>query len=937
MKFGSKFIILFLLCATFSFGSNGIIKKGKEIYFANKVVIKLKKETGLKKASANRVESVKTFLAKKGITQMKRRFPSVSAEETLLNDIYIVDYNSPIDPKYYSDKLSLNEDIEWAEPFYLSEITFVPNDPQLATQYALTKVEAAKAWDINKGNKKIIIAIVDSGVDIDHPDLAGNIWTNDDPVNGVDDDRNGYVDDIHGWDFGGLSGTPDNDPTEDSPTHGTHVAGIASAVTNNAIGVAGLGYNCTIMPIKTSQHDIGDRTVAYGYAGILYAVENGADIINCSWGGYSYSKAAQEIIDYAVSKGVVVIASAGNEAENISIYPGAYKGVLSVGFTNSTDSRSSMSNYGLNVDVMAPGVNILNTWQDDTYTYLSGSSMASPLVAGLAGLVKEQFPGYSPLQISEQIRATCDDIDDLNSFYAKQLGKGRVNAYRALTETNAKSARISDISFTDEGNGNKVFEPGEIVRIDVSFINYLTPLSGLSVTLSTSNPNVEITSASFSAGAIGMMKEISNSSAPFRFKVKESAPKNEVVRFVLDYKDGSYTDHELVDVLINPSYKTHESNNIQLSVGSNGSLGFIDYPTNTQGAGFKYDEGANLMFEGGFLLSTGATKVVGPIRGGDPDKQPNEFTPTVPFTISVPGKKADEQGYAKFNDSQAGLQKIGVEVELNTFAYPDVTNGDYIILQYSVKNTTDEKIEGLYGGLYFDWDIDEEGYETNKAEYVSSDKYGRVYNSKAGALTTQTAVALLSEAPGEGFYAFHNDGNGGGIGIYDGFTFAEKYSALSSGFAHSSAGPADISALSSAGPYSIEPNEKIEIAFAIAAGSDPESLKKSISASREKYSGVVSDTNDPVNPHMLSYRLDQNYPNPFNPETKITYSLAEPGLVSIKVYNILGQEIATLLNKEMPAGENHVPFNGAGLSSGLYIYKITSGNYTASKKMMLIK
>ncbi|MCK5590717.1 MAG: S8 family serine peptidase, partial [Candidatus Pacebacteria bacterium] len=353
--------------------------------------------------------------------------------------------------------------------------------------YALVKVQAEQAWDISTGNSNIIIAIVDTGVDWEHPDLAAHIWENDDPINGVDDDGNGFIDDLRGWDFGGLDGTPDNDPMEDNPTHGTHVAGIASAVTNNSEGVAGLGFNCTIMPVKTSQHDIGDRLIAYGYEGILYAIDNGADIINCSWGGFGFSRANQEVINYAVENGVVMICAAGNDGLDEIIYPANYDGVLSVGFTGPTDNKAFTSNYGVNLDVMAPGEGILSTWQSLTSPYISinGSSMASPLAAGLAGLVIDHFPQFNPLQVIEQIRINADNIDALNPGFDEMLGSGRINAFKALNNSNSKSVRITNYRFVDEGDGDGIIESGEDVSIKLDFVNYLSPTASLSIDLET--------------------------------------------------------------------------------------------------------------------------------------------------------------------------------------------------------------------------------------------------------------------------------------------------------------------------------------------------------------------------------------------------------------------------------------------------------------------
>ncbi len=329
--------LLFLFLATTLWGNSNIIEKNRLKYFSDVLIVKLlnkqiyldrKFKTTQYGISGNSLsKKVTKQFERFGVSEIQNHFSAKDKNfSKSLDNVYRLKLSSPYDPIYVASKLSKNSEIEWAEPLYLRKVDFTPNDPKLSSQYGLTKVQAEAAWDLSKGNSNIIIAIVDSGVDWTHEDLAANIWQNDDPINGIDDDQNGFIDDIRGWDFGGLNGTPDNNPIEDSPTHGTHVAGIAAASTNNGVGIAGLGYNLTIMPVKTSRNDLGDDVIAYGYEGIIYAADNGADIINCSWGGFGYSNAEQEAIDYAVSKGCVMVCAAGNEGLNEVIYPAAYDG-----------------------------------------------------------------------------------------------------------------------------------------------------------------------------------------------------------------------------------------------------------------------------------------------------------------------------------------------------------------------------------------------------------------------------------------------------------------------------------------------------------------------------------------------------------------------------------------------------------------------------------
>jgi hypothetical protein len=341
--------------------------------------------------------------------------------------------------------------LRYAQPRYIHQLCDAPNDLYFLQgwQWYLDMVQGPQAWDIAHGDQTVIIGIVDTGVDWDHPDLADNIWfnfgedINGDSLftaidwNGVDDDSNGFVDDWRGWDFGGEA-VPDNNPNENEPVHGTHVAGIAAAVTDNVVGVAGMSWNCTIMPVKASRTPYDG--IRYGFEGIQYAADNGADVITLCWGhsGGLPSQFEQEIIDSAFARGAILVASAGNDPPTAPpdtcplYYPAWYNHVAAVAATDSNDNAFSWTFYGSWVDVSAPGAPIYNTWWNDTYTMLGGTSLSGALVAGVAGLLKSVEPDVSSDEFETRMRMTSDDIDSLNPGYEGWLGGGRLNAYRAL-------------------------------------------------------------------------------------------------------------------------------------------------------------------------------------------------------------------------------------------------------------------------------------------------------------------------------------------------------------------------------------------------------------------------------------------------------------------------------------------------------------------------
>jgi len=306
-------------------------------------------------------------------------------------------------------------------------------------------IDAPEAWDLETGNSDVVVAVIDSGIDYTHPDLAGNIWINEDEIddNGVDDDGNGYVDDVMGWDFY----NDDNDPLDDN-AHGTHCSGIIGAVTDNNIGIAGICWDCKIMPLKKSNNQ--EFYLEEIIEAIEYAADNGADVISMSFGDYSYYETLEEAVNYAYEKGVFLCASAGNDDGPTKRYPAAFDNVTAVGATDRNDSRMEYfysefgiwvkSNYGEWVDVAAPGQQVYSTmptydcaWTaygfSKNYDNLSGTSMAAPHIAGLAALLLSKNPSYSPDNLKKLI---CDEdnVDPYNSEY--YLGSGRINAYNSL-------------------------------------------------------------------------------------------------------------------------------------------------------------------------------------------------------------------------------------------------------------------------------------------------------------------------------------------------------------------------------------------------------------------------------------------------------------------------------------------------------------------------
>jgi subtilisin family serine protease len=535
-----KYLAFAALLLTASFISVSLAERpgstSQQVYLPGVVIFKLKAQPVMDaKGTSTGNSTVDGVLNSYGRQEVKQLFGAKQSAKTALGrslaNICQANVSKQTDILQLCRDLVKTGQVEYAEPRYGYQMeATTPNDPSYGAQWFLSKIQAPDAWDISKGDTTVWIGIVDCGVQLTHPDLADNIWIN--PIedinhNGIfdnfpvgsggdidslDNDMNGFVDDVQGWDFCGpdtanLAYAGDNDPNVYGANndHGTHVAGDASAVTDNATGVAGIGWSCRVMAIKCSfDNDTrasgGKGYIYFGYDGIVYAADNGAKAINCSWGGTGYSQFAQDLVNYAWEGGSVVVCAAGNDNSPDPHYPSAYDNALSVAATTSSDIRSSFSNYGTTIDVSAPGSAILSTAYSNTYDSWDGTSMASPVAAGVVGLIWANNPTWNNTQVATQLIMTTDNIDASNPSYVGLLGTGRINAYKALTTAPVPLVKYHSHQVIDGGNG--IAEAGESVFLSLSLKNWWGDAASVSATIHSDDYAVQIGTAIAGYGGI---------------------------------------------------------------------------------------------------------------------------------------------------------------------------------------------------------------------------------------------------------------------------------------------------------------------------------------------------------------------------------------------------------------------------------------------------
>ncbi|HKY33809.1 MAG TPA: S8 family serine peptidase [Candidatus Polarisedimenticolia bacterium] len=358
-------------------------------------------------------------------------------------------------------RMSRNPNVEYVEPDYIRTVEVIPNDPRFGELYGMTRIDADMAWGITRGSHGVVVAVIDTGVDHGHPDLAANMWRNpgEIPANGIDDDGNGFVDDVHGYDFVNNDGNPFDDNG-----HGTHCAGTIGAVGNNGIGVVGVNWDVSIMAVKFLSAG-GSGSTTNAISSVEYATMMGADLTSNSWGGGGFSQALFEAIAEAGAAEIPFIAAAGNSGSNNDVgdhFPSDYDlvNVVAVAASDSNDAPASFTSYGAtSVDLAAPGVNILSTQPGGGYQLLSGTSMATPHVAGAAALLKSRFPNIPAAQLKFALMNFVDPIPAFHPVTGTRpvASGGRLNVFFSIADPDEDPpGAIGDLAVPETGSNHAV-------------------------------------------------------------------------------------------------------------------------------------------------------------------------------------------------------------------------------------------------------------------------------------------------------------------------------------------------------------------------------------------------------------------------------------------------------------------------------------------------
>lgn len=902
------FTYIFIAIAITSFGQNK--------HLPNTIVVKFAYNYSKNHSLNTKLSKLKQVVP--DITAMQEFYPAFNMrndtipEKLDLSCIYKIKIQTEKDLAGKLEKLNKLEYICYAELYYLPKLLEVTNDPFINSQYHLPLIQAFDAFDLTHGDTNIVIGISDTGVDFLHEDLTENIkYNSNDPINGIDDDNDMFIDNLRGWDFA----ENDNNPQFLKSDHGVKVTGIIAASTNNEIGISGVGYTIKYLPIK-----IMDDTYGYlsgVYESILYAVEQGCQIVNCSWGGTYPTNLGQDVIDYAIYQNCLVVAAAGNDKNDVPFYPASYNGVVSVAATNAADEvwidAYSGSSYGIYVDICAPGQNIYSTKKNNTYGTGSGTSYAAPIVSGVAGLVKSLHPEYTAEQLAEQLRISADVIDTSyeNQFYYRKIGYGRVNALNALTKTNYPSVRIKDLYFST--NTNPGLLAGDTLTVSFSAVNILAQTTNTTLRLITNSDYITPISNHATIGALAPNETYTNSENPFLFKINPELPANSEILFTFEMQDQGYNDYQQFKQIIHRSYINVSNTVIGTTLSSNGKIGYHNRTKNI-GNGLIYN-GENRLYEAGIILANSTDHVSSTLFGKLDFKTLN--------IVDTTTKNSVLNGYNTFmpNAETTGLN-VAITQKTELFMNDDLANT--LLYTFYIKNQENYNLNDIRLALFTIWNFD----GPTKAEY--NDEYQLFYTACTANTSMYGAILMPCETQAMPYgFDLTEDGNGG-IAIVkdlnydypDSFDYPDQLKWFTMTNPRPVAGQGDTLSVATqltSGGHTIAAGDSAKITFALIIAQNYLQITETAQKITDYYNHVAVKSKAKLN-------LDLVYPNPAS--NKIYITLDDTQEIQISIFSITGKRILQTASKQI---------NISAIPNGIYMINISHGQKNYYNKLVVFR
>lgn len=942
-----------------------------------RVVTILKKKAGKKVARA--VASLYTDDGEPRVSDIRLLYLataiSFDGPREVIHDLASLDDRATL---YLNKKFEIDNGISIDSHAAMQTSSDVPD-----TAWSVTYINADRVWqELGLTGQGVVVGHIDSGVALQHTDLVNRLWTNpgEIPGNGLDDDGNGYVDDVHGWDFG----DDDNNPQDDArnPGHGTHTAGtIAGDGSGGTMTGVAPGAKLMVLKVKDAS---GATSLSRLWEAEQYCLENGARIISMSMGfegeyAPSYLRSDRSGCDNLRDAGIALFNSAGNEhfayeppieCAMTARIPAPWVGegvpysstsaVITVGGTRYLDdgiyATSSLGpvtwghvdpwedwpyNPGPGLtkpDVVAPGnrVNSLalpSGYSGDSWT---GTSMACPHVTGIAALMLEKNPSLSPVGLDSLLETTARDLGSMGKDNV--YGAGIVDAFAAVSATPISQTPylvVDGLLPDQEGDG--VIYPGEISKLSFQLINNSvnTDAHEVSATMTivgNSLVSVDAERHFFTdiahSGGLG-----DNLGDGFTISVDAAAEHGYKFTMLLTVSAGLGFERTF-DIPWHvglPEYKTHDSGDIYLTVTDQGIIGYMGM-LGTEGQGMGQTDQASSLFLGSFWAGTDEAYVCNRDYTGNGDETYEWIVRDKPSgrVSEVPDGVAEQVFSAAFTDAGHATPQ-GLEVEQTSYAYGPGDNGSFIVMEYVLINTSDTDLMGLHAGVFCDYDIfdtmgDEGGVDETRRLVYQYEGDGPYYGVALLGSSAATNLTLISNS--DYVYANMHISDAAKIQFLDGSLNVSTSSETD-----------DWSVLASTTVNLQADGGSSRMAYALVYGATLAELQENVDRAQAVYQPV-----SPVQPIDVPklVRLEQNHPNPFNPSTVIRFSLPRDEHVDLKIYDISGRRVRSLVSGVRTEGDNQVMWNGLDdgggrVSSGVYFYKLVTSERSLTRKMMLVK
>jgi len=857
------------------------------------------------------------------------------------------------------------------------------------TVWGVKWVKANRVWnDTGYRGNGIMVAHFDTGVWLTHPDLVNRLWVNMGEIagNGLDDDGNGYVDDVHGYDFADFDGDPNDDVTGTAANHGTHTAGtVAGDGTNGTI--TGVAPGAQVLVCKVFHTDGTGAPFSAIYEGEQYAILMGARVFTMSLGiagnlPVSLHKTERLNAEGIRAAGVALFNAAGNDH---ATYDPPYElgvtarvpapwhaagtpwssrgGVIAVGGTGYKSNISyTASSWGpaywgdvppwndwpsptgiVKPDICAPAVYVNSLLKPAGYSgdTWSGTSMATPHAAGVAAVMLSKNPSLSPAGIDSIIEQTATPLGTVGKD--NTYGAGELNALAAVNAvpTALRPYLVRAAIAIQDANADGVIDPGESFNLLVTLMNNSQAVGATGVTAGLAvapNPYVTVTDGAAAYPDLGAFGGTAvNTDDPFSLTAGAAAPQGYIFtcRLTMSAAGGYQVTEDFRLAVGLPEYRDHDAGQVYLTVTDQGILGYMSDAL-AVGSGFGRAGDYSVLYLGSFWGGTGATYICNRDYSGTSAGTTVETYEWVASTTplgrvsAVSSVVAPQQYQAIFNDS-GHAAPLNLQVTQRSYAWADAANQDFVVLKYTIRNNGVSAVSDYHAGVFCDWDLG-----NSSANFGGSDAARHLTYMYENAAGPYVGIALLYPHAHRNLTLINNatyvypEGS-----IDDGIKSRHLKGTMSLPTATTAA---DYSALTSAGPFTINPGAEITASFALVYGDNLADLQANTDAAQLMYYATpVADL-----PAVPELGLEQNRPNPFNPVTLISYSLEREGPVTVTVFDLGGRRLRTLGQGVQAPGRHAVVWDGtddggARQPSGMYLYRLQADGRALTRKMMLVK